>query len=327
MTRIDHFNLRNFDLNLLLAFDALMQAGSVTRAAQSLRVQQPSMSHALSTLRLLLDDPLFTRVGTSMVPTEKASRIAPQVRAVLQQTQLIIQERGEFAPQNEQRTFSIGVNGQIESSLLPELVAAISTAAPGIKLLMRPTTQQSVFESLDDGALDLAIGPFIDKPAHHKTMPLYEETHLCCWNPALLPIKSPIQLTDYVRIPQGMVSAQNHLGGYLEKPLTDARMAPNVMFSSPNFITLLGIVERSPVLATLGARAAMRHAPLYGLCTSPLPFDLPPLTICLFWHAKVDRDPALAWLRERIKACAINLDEMIPAVKAVRLRRARIKAT
>ena len=56
---IDHFNLRSFDLNLLLAFDALMQTKSVTGAAHALRIQQPSMSHALSTLRLLLDDPLL----------------------------------------------------------------------------------------------------------------------------------------------------------------------------------------------------------------------------------------------------------------------------
>ncbi len=68
MTTIDHFNLRSFDLNLLVAFDALMAEGNVTRAARRLKIQQPAMSHSLSTLRILLQDELFIRVGQVMQP-------------------------------------------------------------------------------------------------------------------------------------------------------------------------------------------------------------------------------------------------------------------
>ena len=42
MTTIDHFNLRNFDLNLLIAFDAMMEELNVTRAAARLKIQQPA---------------------------------------------------------------------------------------------------------------------------------------------------------------------------------------------------------------------------------------------------------------------------------------------
>ena len=53
MRSIDHFNLRSFDLNLLVAFDALITERSVTKAARRLKLGQPAMSHALSSLRLL----------------------------------------------------------------------------------------------------------------------------------------------------------------------------------------------------------------------------------------------------------------------------------
>ena len=53
MQTIDHFNLRSFDLNLLIAFDAMMEEMSVTRAARRLKIQQPAMSHNISTLRTL----------------------------------------------------------------------------------------------------------------------------------------------------------------------------------------------------------------------------------------------------------------------------------
>ena len=39
--------LRNFDLNLLLAFKLLVEERSVSRAAEKLFISQPAMSHVL----------------------------------------------------------------------------------------------------------------------------------------------------------------------------------------------------------------------------------------------------------------------------------------
>ena len=49
------------DLNLLLAFDALMQNRNVTRAARTIGLSQPAMSNALSRLRIQFGDRLFER--------------------------------------------------------------------------------------------------------------------------------------------------------------------------------------------------------------------------------------------------------------------------
>ncbi|XAW87920.1 LysR family transcriptional regulator [Vibrio sp. CDRSL-10 TSBA] len=54
-------DIRNLDLNLLKAFDALMDEGSVTRAAQRLVLTQPAVSAMLTRLRDYFDDPLFVR--------------------------------------------------------------------------------------------------------------------------------------------------------------------------------------------------------------------------------------------------------------------------
>lgn len=80
MTVIEHFNLRSFDLNLLVVFDALIANESVTKAAKRLKVQQPAISYALSTLRVLMQDDLFVRTGQVMKPTPKAWRLATPVR-------------------------------------------------------------------------------------------------------------------------------------------------------------------------------------------------------------------------------------------------------
>ena len=54
-------DLHGIDLNLLVAFDALMAERSVTRAGVRIGRTQPAMSAALSRLRGLLKDELFVR--------------------------------------------------------------------------------------------------------------------------------------------------------------------------------------------------------------------------------------------------------------------------
>ena len=54
-------NLRTIDLNLLKVFDALIDEGSVTRAAARLSLTQPAVSGSLTRLREGFNDPLFVR--------------------------------------------------------------------------------------------------------------------------------------------------------------------------------------------------------------------------------------------------------------------------
>ena len=62
-------DLRRVDLNLLVAFDALMSERSVTRAARQLNIGQSAMSSTLARLRKLLDDPVLVRNGRELVAT------------------------------------------------------------------------------------------------------------------------------------------------------------------------------------------------------------------------------------------------------------------
>jgi DNA-binding transcriptional LysR family regulator len=77
-------DLRQLDLNLLLAFDAIYQQRSVTRAAEVMCLSQPAMSNALRRLRELCGDPLFIKSRLGVTPTLVAHRLADYVRAALE---------------------------------------------------------------------------------------------------------------------------------------------------------------------------------------------------------------------------------------------------
>jgi len=69
------------DLNLLVAFDALLSEGSVSAAASKIGLSQPAMSKRLSRLRALFQDDLFVRTGDGVKPTERALDLADPIRA------------------------------------------------------------------------------------------------------------------------------------------------------------------------------------------------------------------------------------------------------
>src|SRR5262245_33205490 len=73
--RMPRAALSSINLNLLVALDAVLQTRSVSDAARRTRVTKSAMSHSLSALRHLLDDPLLVRVGGRMALTPHAEAL------------------------------------------------------------------------------------------------------------------------------------------------------------------------------------------------------------------------------------------------------------
>jgi len=69
---MEGMNLGQIDLNLLVAFERVLALGSVTRAAKELGITQPAMSRTVQRLRMALGDPLFVKVGRTLVATDRA---------------------------------------------------------------------------------------------------------------------------------------------------------------------------------------------------------------------------------------------------------------
>src|SRR5262245_6194957 len=100
-----HF--QKLDLNLLVAFDTLLEEKSVTRAADRLNLSQSAMSSALSRLRDYFGDELLVPVGRRMEPTALALSLEPSVRDILQRIRTTVQTRPTFDPATAQRRFRV----------------------------------------------------------------------------------------------------------------------------------------------------------------------------------------------------------------------------
>src|ERR1039458_1525670 len=130
-SRVD---LKRVDLNLLVAFDALISERSVTHAARRLSVGQSAMSSTLARLRKLFDDPLLIRHGRGLIATPLAESLAKQVRDVLDQIESILADPTDFDPARAQRTFTIIASDVLSVILLKPLRARLAVDAPGVRV-------------------------------------------------------------------------------------------------------------------------------------------------------------------------------------------------
>ncbi|SUY01501.1 transcriptional regulator [Citrobacter koseri] len=63
------YDLKKFDLNLLIIFECIYQNLSISKAAETLYITPSAVSQSLQRLRTQFNDPLFIRSGKGITPT------------------------------------------------------------------------------------------------------------------------------------------------------------------------------------------------------------------------------------------------------------------
>jgi DNA-binding transcriptional LysR family regulator len=152
---MDIRDLGRLDLNLLVALEALIEEGSVSRAADRLFITQSAMSKTLGRLRQLFDDPLFIRKGAGMTPTPRAEQLARQLPRVLLAVQEMLEPQA-FDPLVYDGHFNLDVQGHMGLWLMPLLIRRLATTAPNVRLSALSGVDKP-FEQLNNGKLDFVL--------------------------------------------------------------------------------------------------------------------------------------------------------------------------
>jgi len=155
-------SFRALDLNLLRVFDALLVESSVAGAATRLTITPSAVSHALSRLRYLFDDPLFVRAPGGMRATARASEIGDRVREGLHRLETALTPT-TFLAEESCRTFTVVCSAYVSAVLLPGVIARMRQRAPGCRLAVR-TWGPGVVDGLAVGQVDLLLGDFLRVP-------------------------------------------------------------------------------------------------------------------------------------------------------------------
>src|SRR5258707_316439 len=106
MSDIDIKNIRRVDGGLLLVFGGLLRRRRATAVARELGLSHSALSHALTRLRDVFDDPLFIRRPHGLEPTRRALELGPRIDTLLDQIDETLRRGQTFAPATSTRRFA-----------------------------------------------------------------------------------------------------------------------------------------------------------------------------------------------------------------------------
>jgi DNA-binding transcriptional LysR family regulator len=299
MNPVDTLNL---DFRALGTFLAVLDEGSVSRAAVRLGVTQSAVSHTLERLRQALGDPLFVKSGRGIAPTRYALLVGPHIRQILADLQAL-PAGPPFSPATADFTFTVAANDYQRDLLLPGLVRSLRQQAPGIRLHVIPSGIPSA-EMLRRDVCDLIISPHAPEATDIMQRGLMADRMVVFYDPARRP--PPRDLTDYLKA--------DHIAlvfGTGEKPALEGALKArglerrNVVTVS-NFSGLPEFLRGTDMLATAPERMS-RHL-LRDFAWVPLPFEHKPFTLLMIWHSRNQNDPAHRWLRNQVNAVAATMN-------------------
>jgi len=294
---------KGFDLNLLVALDALLTERSVSRAAARLNLTQPAASAALSRLRAYFNDDILTASGKRMLPTAHAESLAPVLQDVLRGIEQLISASTVFDPAASQRRFRICASDYVTTVLLTPLLPLIEREAPGVSLqIVQPSAR--VAQAFQQGDMDLMLVPEDYLAAEHPAELLFEEKHVVVgWaeNPAL---SGPLTEEAFFALGHVSVELAEQASTFAEVQLKKLGYARRIEVVAPFFSAVPGMLPGTMRLAIMHERLARMLTPSLPLKMAPMPFPFPPMREMVQYHRSRDFDAGLDWLLNLIRARA-----------------------
>jgi len=293
-------DFHGIDLNLLVAFDALMNERNVTRAAVQVGVSQPAMSAALSRLRTLLSDPLFQRSADGLLPTPRARDLAAPIAKALRQIEAAMVRQPVFQPDTAAVTFRLGLQDYPTVVLLPSLLAALQKAMPNVSLnVFAYNDRDAAVDLLDAGTIDAAIGV---APANTDgrilARPVMRDEFVTIVSSDHLAARRAMDLSTWLDLQHVLVSPEGQLHGLVDQALAQQGLKRKLALTVPHIFAVPAVIARTNMTATMLKRAALHSQASHRLMLFPPPVPLPEIVFDLIWHRRSDTHPAQLWFRE-----------------------------
>ncbi|HWL79413.1 MAG TPA: LysR substrate-binding domain-containing protein [Roseomonas sp.] len=243
-------------------FRAVMEAGTVTAAAERLHVTQPAVSKVLAQLERELGFRVFLRERQRLLPTPEAQALYAEVRRAF----IGLDHLTRFARDlHAMRKGHLVVTAShaVSSEHLPALVAAFLRRHPGLSLSLQTMDSPGVAQAVASGRADLGLAQFETPTPGVRRERLCTSEAVCVIPPGHpLARRSVVRPADLHGEPFVALAAVNRLRVRLDALLQEHGAVPRIQVDTPLASTACGLVAQGVglcLLDRLSAEANLRH--------------------------------------------------------------------
>jgi DNA-binding transcriptional LysR family regulator len=232
------------------------------------------------------------------VPTPRALELRQRVRRVVDDAETVLRPALKLDLSVLARSFSVRSSEGFVETFGPALIARTAREAPGVRLRFVPKPDKDS-TPLRDGTVDLetgvvgsTMGPEI------RTLGLFTDRHAgvaCSGHPLA---DGKITPARYAAGPHVRVSRPGLEDGGIDEALQVLGLERDVRATVGGFASAIALARNTLMVATVPEKHT--RGLCEGLLVFPVPLPLPGFTVSLFWHPRLDADPAHRWLRSLV---------------------------
>ncbi|MGM9594542.1 MAG: LysR family transcriptional regulator [Candidatus Onthomonas sp.] len=167
-------------LRHLRIFCAVLEQGSMSAAAQSLFMTQPSVSQAIRELEQHYGCVLFERMGRRLAVTPAGDRLYPRARALVEQFEELEQAQSR---EGQRQLLRIGANLTVGSALLHDYLARLEQRCPGAEIQVYVSRSADLIRRLNENRLDMALTEALSDQPDYFQIPFCQDRILAAAHP------------------------------------------------------------------------------------------------------------------------------------------------
>lgn len=299
--------LAGFDMNLLVALDALLTQESVSRAAEQLRVGQPAMSATLARLRSTFGDPLLVKSGRGLKRTALADSLREPLAEILRGVQALVESTDVFDAAVAHRTFTVVASDYVSLVLIRPLIERVGKIAPHVTVSVEPVSAEQL-DQLRRGQIDLVIYPaeLLPLNAPFDMEVLFEDEFICVVDQDNDLVGSAIDLETFTELPY-LASGHGVLASVADTRLEGAGISLNTTMSTQAFMVAPFLIRGTRMFTITQRRLAILLGSSAGVRIAEPPIPIATIHENMVWTRRRGADAAHAWLREQLRITASSI--------------------
>ena len=291
--------LNNFDLNLLVALNALLDERSVTNAARRLNMTQPAMSAALRRLRLSFDDKLLVAYGKKMALTPYAEDLRLRVSRALADLQSLVSSSPLFDPATSKRMFRLAASDYIATVLVIPVLSQLAREAPGVVITITPP-HAGISAELERGEVDFILTPEeFTTPTHPRKL-VFEERHVVlgwCENPIF---RTALTEEAFDAAGHVVVKLGVNASTYAERYMSARGDRRRIEVVASSFTIVPWMLPHTNRIALVHERLADIMLAKLPLVRADPPFTMPAMREMIQYHTARAMDGGVQWFLRRL---------------------------
>jgi LysR family cyn operon transcriptional activator len=287
------------EIRLLRYFAAVAEARSFTRAAQTLGISQPTLSHQVKKLEADLGTVLFERAARNVTLTSAGATFKPFCDRTLKEI-----DSGVLAISDLQGllrgTLRMAVFHSFANSGLGPVFARFALLHPGVRIEARLLSRVEMERALIAGTLDLAIAYVSEDKEHIVAEKLFdEELVLVVGSRSRLVVGTRLSMRRIVDFPLVLLTQEFAARQFLDRFFASRHLQPKVMIEMNAIDPILAVVRNSDLATVIAEGAVGREE---GTRVVRLVDPAPRRALAVLWRRGGYRSAAALRLAEMIRA-------------------------